>query len=82
MDIEWVRDIRDQCKAANVQFFFKQWGGVNKKAAGRLLDGRTWDQMPGREELPTQANAASDIARDRPITAKKSRTKIRSQLAR
>lgn len=42
----WVRDIRDQCVAADVPFFFKQWGGVNKKRAGRLLDGRVWDEMP------------------------------------
>src|ERR1035438_6423072 len=46
MDSEWVHDIRDQCLHADVQFFFKQWGGVNKKKAGRALDGRTWDQMP------------------------------------
>ena len=43
---EWVTDIRDQCLAANVPFFFKQWGGVHKKRAGRILEGRTWDQMP------------------------------------
>jgi protein gp37 len=43
---EWVREIRKQCVAAHVPFFFKQWGGVNKKKAGRILDGRTWDQMP------------------------------------
>ncbi|MBS1963097.1 MAG: phage Gp37/Gp68 family protein [Bdellovibrionales bacterium] len=46
MDPEWVRDIRDQCKKAKVAFFFKQWGGVWKKRTGRVLDGRTWDQMP------------------------------------
>lgn len=46
MDPEWVRDIRDQCLLAGVEFFFKQWGGVNKKKEGRMLDGRTWDQMP------------------------------------
>ena len=46
MKIEWVRNIREQCLAQNVPFFFKQWGGVNKKKAGRLLDGRTWDKMP------------------------------------
>jgi protein gp37 len=44
----WVRDIRDQCRAAGVAFFFKQWGGRNKKAAGRTLDGREWNQMPER----------------------------------
>lgn len=43
---EWVLDIRDQCLMANVPFFFKQWGGTNKKQAGRQLEGRTWDQMP------------------------------------
>jgi protein gp37 len=46
MSREWVLDIRDQCKAAGVPFFFKQWGGTNKKRAGRLLDNRTWDEMP------------------------------------
>lgn len=46
MDPAWVREIRDQCVAAGVPFFFKQWGGVNKKATGRVLDGRTWDEMP------------------------------------
>ena len=42
----WVLDLRDQCLAGGVPFFFKQWGGANKKKAGRLLKGRTWDQMP------------------------------------
>lgn len=46
MDASWVVDVRDQCLRAAVPFFFKQWGGVNKKKAGRLLDGRTWDAMP------------------------------------
>lgn len=43
----WVTDIRDQCQQAAVPFFFKQWGGVKKKKAGRLLDGRIWDELPG-----------------------------------
>ena len=43
---DWVVSIRDQCLKARVPFFFKQWGGVQKKKTGRLLDGRTWDQMP------------------------------------
>ena len=43
---EWIAELRDQCVAANVPFFFKQWGGPNKKKTGRLLDGRTWDEMP------------------------------------
>lgn len=52
MEADWVRAIRDQCLAQNVKFFFKQWGGRNKKAAGRVLDGRTWDEMPKRLHLP------------------------------
>jgi len=51
---EWVIDIRDQCKAKHVPFFFKQWGGVQKKRAGRLLQGKTWDEMP---DLPNLALA-------------------------
>ncbi len=46
MKKEWVLDIRNQCLNAETDFFFKQWGGVNKKKAGRLLEGRTWDAMP------------------------------------
>jgi protein gp37 len=42
----WVVDIRRQCRAARVAFFFKQWGGVNKKKSGRVLDGRLYDEMP------------------------------------
>ncbi len=46
---EWVRHLRDACAADGVPFFFKQWGGTNKKKTGRLLDGRVWDEMPSRE---------------------------------
>ena len=46
LDPAWVRDIRDQCVTASVPFFFKQWGGRNKKKAGRELDGRIWSEMP------------------------------------
>jgi len=46
MDVSWVLDIRDQCVDASVPFFFKQWGGTNKKKTGRLLERRTWDEMP------------------------------------
>lgn len=42
----WVTSIKEQCVQAGVPFFFKQWGGTNKKKAGRLLEGRTWDEMP------------------------------------
>jgi protein gp37 len=48
---EWVTDIRDQCLRANVPFFFKQWGGTRKKKAGRLLEGRTWDELPRSHAL-------------------------------
>jgi protein gp37 len=51
MDPDWVRDIRDQCVKGGVPFFFKQWGGTNKKKSGRMLDGRTWDQMPERRGM-------------------------------
>lgn len=47
MQPEWVEQIRDQCVEKGVAFFFKQWGGVQKKRAGRSLEGRTWDQLPG-----------------------------------
>jgi protein gp37 len=43
---EWVLELRDRCQAAGVPFFFKQWGGPTPKSGGRLLDGRTWNQMP------------------------------------
>lgn len=46
MDPAWVRSIRDQCARAEVPFFFKQWGGTRKHLTGRVLDGRTWDEMP------------------------------------
>ncbi len=45
---DWIREIRDLCVEKEVPFFFKQWGGVNKKRTGRVLDGRTWDEMPLR----------------------------------
>lgn len=46
MDADWVLDIQEQCKEKSVAFFFKQWGGKNKKANGRTLNGRTYDEMP------------------------------------
>jgi protein gp37 len=46
MQEEWVTEIRDQCLATNTLFFFKQWGGKNKKKAGRELQGQTWNQLP------------------------------------
>jgi protein gp37 len=49
---EWVIDIRDQCQRAKIPFFFKQWGGTNKKKAGKELEGKIWHEMPS---LPLQA---------------------------
>lgn len=46
MNEEWVADIKNQCLDSDVAFFFKQWGGTNKKKTGRLLEGKTWDEMP------------------------------------
>ena len=48
METEWVRKVRDQCVSDKVPFFFKQWGGVNKKKTGRTLDGAVWDEMPSK----------------------------------
>lgn len=46
MEESWVKEIRDQCINAGTPFFFKQWGGINKKKTGRILEGQTWDGMP------------------------------------
>lgn len=48
MDPDWVEDLQHQCEESEVAFFFKQWGGIRKKAAGRMLNGRTYDAMPAR----------------------------------
>ncbi len=52
MDEAWVTGIRDQCHEQGARFFFKQWGGVNKKKAGRELQGKTWDDMPPPPKRP------------------------------
>ena len=51
MNPSWVTSIRDQCQKADVPFFFKQWGGINKKKAGRELEGRIWNEMPSNMKL-------------------------------
>jgi protein gp37 len=51
MKEEWVLEIRDRCREFGTAFFFKQWGGVNKKRTGRELDGRTWDELPPARQL-------------------------------
>jgi protein gp37 len=62
MDATWVRSIRAQCRAADVAFFFKQWGGVRKSETGRSLDGRTYSEFPERARImpPTP-----DVRRER-----------------
>jgi len=55
MDAAWVREVREQCVAAGVPFFFKQWGGKRKATTGRVLDGRTWDEMPLGVAIPGRA---------------------------
>lgn len=74
----WVTSLRDQCLDAGVAFFFKQWGGTNKKKAGRLLEGRTWDGMPPvwhspetycvRRPLPARAAGAAGRGQARPLS--------------
>lgn len=59
---EWVASIRDQCAAAGVPFFFKQWGGTRKKLAGRELDGRTHDAFPKRHIAPVASRIAREVA--------------------
>jgi protein gp37 len=65
LDQEWVRSIRDQCAQADVAFFFKQWGGVQKKKNGRMLNDRTFDDRPPivvireKTDTPAQVGRAS-----------------------
>jgi protein gp37 len=65
MQADWVRSIRDQCEAAGVSFFFKQWGGVHKSLSGRDLDGRTYDAMPARSphSIAPASVRATDVRR-------------------
>ena len=62
VDPDWVRKIRDQCEKADVPFFFKQWGGVQKKKHGRTLDGRTWDEMPRRHLRHSTEHTRQNLA--------------------
>jgi hypothetical protein len=57
MKKEWVLSLRDQCQRSGVPFFFKQWGGVRKAAAGRLLEGKTYDEFPQRVQNPVMSVA-------------------------
>jgi hypothetical protein len=63
MDPKWVKDNQKQCRKLQVPFFFKQWGGVNKKRAGRVFDGKTWDGMPGSvEQRPESGGRGAEPA--------------------
>ena len=64
MQKEWVLSLRDQCERARVPFFFKQWGGVRKSKAGRELDGKTYDELPIRIELPVMDHGSRLAAID------------------
>jgi protein gp37 len=59
MEAEWVVSIKGQCETRGVPFFFKQWGGIRKRVAGRELAGRTWDSMPseGRGDVGSRSLA-------------------------
>jgi protein gp37 len=59
LEREWVTSIRDQCNATGIPFFFKQWGGVHKKRAGRALDGQTYDGFPARISHPVSPLATA-----------------------
>lgn len=62
MSVRWVESIRDQCSVAGVPFFFKQWGGANKRKAGRLLEGRTWDELPASIMLSGTSSVVTAVS--------------------
>src|SRR5713101_1107860 len=65
MKKEWVLPLRDQCKRSGIPFFFKQWGGVRKKKAGRRLEGKTYDEFPKRARHPVMpAEECASAARE------------------
>ncbi|GAH52983.1 unnamed protein product, partial [marine sediment metagenome] len=64
---DWVVEIRDQCLAASVPFFFKQWGGLNKKRAGRLLQGRVWDGLPEQVSSTPEATIKLPLVEKRQL---------------
>jgi protein gp37 len=63
LDAAWVRRIRGQCRRFGIPFFFKQWGGVNKGKAGRLLDGRVYDEYPRIHRIARQPNVSRSVRR-------------------
>ena len=71
MDTSWVRSVRDQCRAAQVRFFFKQWGGVRKGRHGRVLDGETHDEIPegSKRAIPGLKERRATISEVEPLMA-------------
>lgn len=68
LDADWVMNLRDRCQQAHVAFFFKQWGGRTPKVGGRLLDGRTWDEMPiGVTPAGSRQSTSSQSLRGMPV---------------
>jgi protein gp37 len=61
----WVVDIRDQCLAADIPFFFKQWGGVNKKKNGRMLENEIWDETPSHPQWRETSRVRTGSTRGR-----------------
>lgn len=59
MEAEWVRTLRDQCRAPGIPFFFKQWGGVRKKTTGRVLDGQIYGEVPATVIAPIEKRPGS-----------------------
>jgi protein gp37 len=73
---EWVASLRDQCAAAATPFFFKQWGGVQKARRGRLLQGRTYEEMPVREPSTVPSRRGRLQARLRGLELEKSFSEV------
>lgn len=65
MEEAWALDVRDQCKSAGTAFFFKQWGGRRSKAGGRILEGRTWDEMPVADKVPANVTVDGPVGQPR-----------------
>ena len=83
MSSEWVLSIREQCTAAGVPFFFKQWGGVRKKENGRTLDGRTYDEYPTRHANTSGSTRPQDARRrPEPSHALRRRTSLCRQICK
>jgi protein gp37 len=77
----WVRSIREQCKAAQVAFFFKQWGGLRPKSGGRNLDGREWNEFPKPASYGWRLNRSLPWFRSKTMRVASSRTSSTSFLS-